>query len=555
MLVHESLAYNRDKNSTVYITLLDTKKAFDTVSYSGLFWKLFHEGCHLNIWYILWQFYQGFRCTVYMHGTSSDSFEVKQGVHQGAPLSMKLYTIFNNDLLCTLKNLAARVGDIHTTCPAYADDIALVALYKPIMQRLLNLAYEHSRKWSYDFNPSKSVLVLCGRDLSPSTGLYLGEQRLSSVKMEKHLGVPLVADNKALDNMLGDRISRARGTFHASMGIGNCIHPTPPCVTAKLYQTNVMPQLLYGLELIQIPPKCLEKLESTHRYAAKRIQGLPDQAPNPTALTTLGFWTISSVLMMKRLMMLWQILILPMTNIYKRVVIQRFMEHHHGFMVSSKYSASGPVALMYESARILNIHNGVIQDITCGSYMSKTEWKHLVKRHINMREKQVLQASCLLYSRLNVYHKSVNDIRMWPWWTYSLDNPRHTHKCRTLLRLLVNQSSLNRTIDGKEVVINPSCELCGVKCPLTASHVLFECKSIDQSRIQAWLKIANHAPSALWKCMNRMIDNEKTVFILSGFRTNYVKDWFCLYEHVANYVVNMIQLYNEKRKDMQHMAM
>ena len=55
--------------------------------------------------------------------------------------------------------------------------------------------------------------------------------------------------------------------------------------------------------------------------------------------------------------------------------------------------------------------------------------------------------------------------------------------------------------------------------------------------------------------MNRMIDNEKTVFILSGFRTNYVKDWFCLYEHVANYVVNMILLYNEKRKDMQHMAM
>ena len=57
--------------------------------------------------------------------------------------------------------------------------------------------------------------------------------------------------------------------------------------------------------------------------------------------------------------------------------------------------------------------------------MSKTEWKHLVKRHINMREKHVLQASCLLYSRL-VYHQSVNDIRMWPWWTYSLDNPRHT---------------------------------------------------------------------------------------------------------------------------------
>ena len=55
--------------------------------------------------------------------------------------------------------------------------------------------------------------------------------------------------------------------------------------------------------------------------------------------------------------------------------------------------------------------------------------------------------------------------------------------------------------------------------------------------------------------MNRMIAIEKTVFILSGFRTNYVKDWFCPYEHVANYVVSMILLYDEKRKDMQHMAM
>ena len=33
MLLQESLAYNRDKNSTVYITLLDTKKS--TPDYSG----------------------------------------------------------------------------------------------------------------------------------------------------------------------------------------------------------------------------------------------------------------------------------------------------------------------------------------------------------------------------------------------------------------------------------------------------------------------------------------------------------------------------------------
>jgi hypothetical protein len=140
--------------------------------------------------------------------------------------------------------MVAGIGDIHTTCPTYADDIAVVALYKPSMQKLLKLVHDHSRKWRYDVNPSTSNLIVTGRDLSPSTSLYLGDHKLSAVRMEKHLGVPLVADNKAWEGMLDDRTNRVRGTFHASMGIGSHILPTPPSVTAKICQTNVMPQLL-----------------------------------------------------------------------------------------------------------------------------------------------------------------------------------------------------------------------------------------------------------------------------------------------------------------------
>ena len=111
-------------------------------------------------------------------------------------MSMRLYTVFNNYLLKELNGLAARIGDYCVTCPTYADDIALITLHKPTMQMLLDIAYEHSVRWGYTFNPSKSVLVVMGKDLSPSLNLNLGVHPLIQGTKEKHLGVPLVSNTK-----------------------------------------------------------------------------------------------------------------------------------------------------------------------------------------------------------------------------------------------------------------------------------------------------------------------------------------------------------------------
>ena len=40
LIVQESIAYMRDEDSDVYVAVLDTRKAFDTVWHYGLFWKL-----------------------------------------------------------------------------------------------------------------------------------------------------------------------------------------------------------------------------------------------------------------------------------------------------------------------------------------------------------------------------------------------------------------------------------------------------------------------------------------------------------------------------------
>ena len=107
-------------------------------------------------------------CSVYVAGGQTEWFSVSQDVHQGAPFSMKLYMIFNNDLLETLaeNNIGTylRIPGINVTCPAYADDISLVALYKSSLQAMLDEVYDHSRLWRYEYNADKTKILVFNSD-------------------------------------------------------------------------------------------------------------------------------------------------------------------------------------------------------------------------------------------------------------------------------------------------------------------------------------------------------------------------------------------------------
>ena len=91
-------------------------------------------------------------------------FSVERGVHQGAPLSIPLYQIFINDLVITLKTneYGIMIGKTNVTCPAYTDDLAMMALYKPGWNELLQIAYDHSVKWNYTFSIKKNVVIFFG---------------------------------------------------------------------------------------------------------------------------------------------------------------------------------------------------------------------------------------------------------------------------------------------------------------------------------------------------------------------------------------------------------
>ena len=88
MLLREVIQYNVFHGSTVYVSLLDVRKAYDTVGYDGLFHKLYQLKCNNILWQVLRSFYEEFRSCMLVNGVQSPWFDVLLG----APLSMRIYT-------------------------------------------------------------------------------------------------------------------------------------------------------------------------------------------------------------------------------------------------------------------------------------------------------------------------------------------------------------------------------------------------------------------------------------------------------------------------------
>ena len=92
---------------------------------------------------------------------------------------MRLYRVFNNDLLTQLTRSAYSVSivDLKTGNPAFTADVANVALYKDCMNKLLSLAYKHIGRWRYDLITKKSI--------------KLGTEVIALVDGTTHMGLPL----------------------------------------------------------------------------------------------------------------------------------------------------------------------------------------------------------------------------------------------------------------------------------------------------------------------------------------------------------------------------
>ena len=159
-IFQETISHLREQKKKVYVALLDVKKAFDTVWHTGLFHKLQKVGITGQALDFIKQWYDHSMCLVLWNGKPSRTINISQGVKQGGVLSPLLYSLYVNDLLVELENsgLGARLGNIYTGAPMYADDPALIATFPEELQGMLDVVQDYAQKWRYSLHPGNSAL-------------------------------------------------------------------------------------------------------------------------------------------------------------------------------------------------------------------------------------------------------------------------------------------------------------------------------------------------------------------------------------------------------------
>ena len=139
-VVCETVNYFNNRDTPVFSCFLDISKAFDLVNFHKLFQKLIGRISPMFLRLLAYIYMQQV-CKVEWNGQVSNSFNVYNGVRQGAVLSPTFFSIYINELFSILKSsgLGCYIKNCFYGIVGYADDLVLLSPDIKGLQYMLDL--------------------------------------------------------------------------------------------------------------------------------------------------------------------------------------------------------------------------------------------------------------------------------------------------------------------------------------------------------------------------------------------------------------------------------
>ena len=252
----------------LHINFIDFEKAFDSLHRNSL-WKILRSyGIPQHLINLIKAFYVNFECTV---GDSEKSFPVKTGVRQGCVMSSTLFIIAIDWVLCQTTSDIPR-GIRWTTFSTledldFADDLALLSHTHQHIQEKTNRLRSFASQIGLRINIKKSEVMILNNDHSPS--VQLDGQDLPYTDQFTYLGSTVRVDGGAGTD-INLRLSKARAAFNNLQNVWKSGQYTNR-IKLKLYNSCVIPILLYGSECWRMTEADQQKLSTFHTKNLRRI--------------------------------------------------------------------------------------------------------------------------------------------------------------------------------------------------------------------------------------------------------------------------------------------
>jgi len=163
--VRDAVAYVNTTRTPLCAVTIVFKEAFDKISHSYLFAILKEYGFSEQFQQRIRRMYDNATSTIQINGHRSGPIPIRSSVRQGCPMSMLLYALCLNPLLCTLENkltgLRIERRGPKTAVVAYADDVTLFVTSPDdvtVMQDALR-CYEAASGTKVNIGKSKAIAI------------------------------------------------------------------------------------------------------------------------------------------------------------------------------------------------------------------------------------------------------------------------------------------------------------------------------------------------------------------------------------------------------------
>ena len=453
----------------MYLTTLDTQKAFDVVNHDILLHKLYTDGIQGKDWLLIQSLYSDMTASVKWKGKLSNVVSIQQGVRQGGILSTDHYKRYNNPLLLLLEenfsgNHIGTTNIPHVTC---ADDIALLADSKDEMDQMLRLVESYSNDHRYKINPTKSALLCYHTSDQPI--LQLHQSTIPTLEETIHLGSNRISSGKV---RIDRNVNLGRRTVYSLLGAGcHGRSGTSQPVKGHIWTTYVVPRFTYALETQNLTATDEIQLDKFQVNILKQIQHLPQRTSNTATLAFLGILPISVNIHKSLLNLIYNII--TKDGSAEATIIARQLAVHD---INSQ-------SLVSKARRLLHIYDLPTLYTLQRDKPSRSIWKKLHNTAINSRITELWRED--ISSKSSLKYININNIcagKTHHVYTTVRPNLQDIQWAEVKVRLLTGTYTLqaNRARFNQNEV-DSTCKLCD-KSPETREHFISSCKVIKHHR-------------------------------------------------------------------------
>lgn len=414
---------------------------------------------------------------------TSEWFPVRQGTRQGGKSSPLLFLLYINGLIQELENskLGFCIYNFNICSPTVADDMILFSMSKYGLDQMLQICYEYSLKWRFEYNAKKCSVVVYNEtkhEFDQSDRSWkLGDQTITEDIQYTHLGIICNKYCSLNDNIHSASI-KLRGTLlnisNSGVGSGNLNIFS----LTKLYRTVVLPTSLYGCELWSyLTSANILEIERAHRFCIKYIQRLPLFTNNQASLSCLGLVPIETEINYKKLQFLGQLVRLPCQYLSKRIFINRLVRYKSCIERQSLGFIPDVLGLLrkYDLMHYVDIF------LETAYFPSKYQWKYILKRNvygIDSEEGTISACSSLPTGIGKTIFQKQEPCTIWQ---LSRKFPSVKMYCFTAIYVLCRLLSFSRP------ELCTQCDKCVVNLVV---HKLLLCTSQDKLRKCLWQNIS-----------------------------------------------------------------